>query len=810
MNTTLPINNTQGGVADISQNNIADIMSAIDRVQAVIEFDMNGTILTANNNFLETMGYTLEEIQGEHHSMFVEPDYKSSAEYQAFWQKLNRGEYQAAEYKRLGKGGKEVWIQASYNPILDLDGQPYKVIKFATETTDQKLAHANFSGQIDAISKSQAVIEFNMDGTILTANDNFLHTMGYTLEEVQGKHHSIFVESSYKSSSEYQAFWQSLNRGEYQAAEYKRFDKNGEEVWIQASYNPILDLNGQPYKVVKFATETTDQKLAQANFSGQIDAISKSQAVIEFNMDGTILTANDNFLQTMGYTLEEIQGKHHSMFVEPSYRTSEKYQQSWKSLNRGEYLAAEYKRFGKGGKEVWIQASYNPIMDMNNKPFKVVKYATDITEQKLSHANFSGQIDAIGKSQAVIEFNMDGIILTANDNFLQTMGYTLEEVQGKHHRMFVEPNYKSSVEYQQFWASLNQGEYQSAEYKRLGKNGTEVWIQASYNPILDLNGRPYKVVKYATNISEQKALQATISTVLDEVSSVMESLSQGDLTRLMQGNYDGNFALLSDSINNFINNLSNIVQQIIDGTAEIGVSASQISQGNADLSQRTEEQAASLEQTATSMEQMTSTVKSSAENASQANQLAAGAREQAERGGEVVAQVVSAMDDINKSSKEITEIISVINEIAFQTNLLALNAAVEAARAGEQGRGFAVVASEVRNLAQRSASAAKDIKSLIEGSADKVSEGTRLAGESGQTLEEIVMATKKVNDIIAEFAAASKEQSAGIGQVNVAISQLDQVTQQNSALVEESAAASEAMDEKANDVKDLVGFFKVG
>lgn len=810
MNTTLPINNTQGGVADISKNNIADIMSAIDRVQAVIEFDMNGTILTANNNFLETMGYTLEEIQGEHHSIFVEPNYKSSAEYQVFWQRLNRGEYQAAEYKRLGKGGKEVWIQASYNPILDLNGQPYKVIKFATETTDQKLAHANFSGQIDAISKSQAVIEFNMDGTILTANDNFLHTMGYTLEEVQGKHHSIFVESSYKSSSEYQEFWQSLNRGEYQAAEYKRFDKNGEEVWIQASYNPILDLNGQPYKVVKFATETTDQKLAQANFSGQIDAISKSQAVIEFNMDGTILTANDNFLQTMGYTLEEIQGKHHSMFVEPSYRTSEKYQQSWKSLNRGEYLAAEYKRFGKGGKEVWIQASYNPIMDMNNKPFKVVKYATDITEQKLSHANFSGQIDAIGKSQAVIEFNMDGIILTANDNFLQTMGYTLQEVQGKHHSMFVEPNYKSSVEYQQFWASLNQGEYQSAEYKRLGKNGTEVWIQASYNPILDLNGRPYKVVKYATNISEQKALQATISTVLDEVSSVMESLGQGDLTRLMQGSYDGNFALLSDSINNFINNLSNTVRQIIDGTVEISISASQISQGNTDLSQRTEEQAASLEQTATSMEQMTSTVKSSAENASQANQLAAGAREQAERGGEVVAQVVSAMDDINKSSKEITEIISVINEIAFQTNLLALNAAVEAARAGEQGRGFAVVASEVRNLAQRSASAAKDIKSLIEGSADKVSEGTRLAGESGQTLEEIVMATKKVNDIIAEFAAASREQSAGIEQVNKAINQLDQVTQQNSSLVEESAAASESMDEKANDVKDLVGFFKVG
>ncbi len=246
---------------------------------------------------------------------------------------------------------------------------------------DQEL-FADYAGQVAAIRKSQAVIEFSMDGTILTANDNFLKALGYRLEEIQDQHHSMFVEPAYKQSSEYREFWAALNRGEYQAAEYKRIGKGGKEVWIQASYNPILDPSGKPFKVVKFATDMTAQKLLNANYSGQIAAISKSQAVIEFKMDGTVLSANDNFLTALGYRLEEIQGQHHSMFVEPAYKQSSEYREFWAALNRGEYQAAEYKRIGKGGKEVWIQASYNPIMDLNGKPFKVVKYATDITPQK--------------------------------------------------------------------------------------------------------------------------------------------------------------------------------------------------------------------------------------------------------------------------------------------------------------------------------------------------------------------------------------------------------------------------------------------
>jgi methyl-accepting chemotaxis protein len=377
--------------------------------------------------------------------------------------------------------------------------------------------------QAAAISESQAVIEFNMDGTIITANENFLKALGYTLPEIRGKHHGMFVEPSERDSAAYREFWTKLNRGEYQAAEYKRIGKGGKEVWIEASYNPVRDANGKPFKVVKFATDITEKKIRSMEYAGKIDAILRAQAVIEFNMDGTIITANENFLKTMGYTLAEIQGKHHSMFAEPAMRDSAEYREFWAKLNRGEYAAAEYKRIGKGGKEIWILASYNPILDERKKPFKVVKFATDVTEQKLSTANLAGQIAAIGKAQAVIEFNMDGTIITANANFLGAMGYALEEIRGRHHSMFVEPAERDSAEYREFWAKLNRGEYQAAEYKRVGKGGKEIWIQASYNPILDLNNKPYKVVKYATDVTRQVLVRMGN----ERVRSMMESVASG-------------------------------------------------------------------------------------------------------------------------------------------------------------------------------------------------------------------------------------------------------------------------------------------
>ena len=386
-----------------------------------------------------------------------------------------------------------------------------------------KAETARALAQSAAIDRSQAVVEFKLDGTIITANQNFLNALGYTLAEIAGKHHRMFVDPAEQAKPAYAAFWAALNRGEYQAAEYKRIRKDGREIWIQASYNPILGADGKPVSVIKFATDITARKKQSIEDAGKMLAIGRAQAVIEFEMDGTIIDANQNFLNALGYTLAEIAGKHHSMFVEPAQRDSAEYRNFWDSLRRGQFQTAEYKRIGKGGKQVWILANYNPILDEAGKPLKVVKFATDVTRQKLVAADSNGQIEAIRKSQAVIEFNMDGTIISANPNFLDVMGYTAADIQGKHHRMFVDPVEQAKPEYAAFWAALNRGEYQAGEYRRIGKAGKAVWIQASYNPILDLNGKPFKVVKYATDVSAQ----AIIRMKAERARGFIESVAAG-------------------------------------------------------------------------------------------------------------------------------------------------------------------------------------------------------------------------------------------------------------------------------------------
>ncbi|MDR4474134.1 MAG: methyl-accepting chemotaxis protein [Nitrospira sp.] len=429
----------------------------------------------------------------------------------------------------------------------------------------------------------------------------------------------------------------------------------------------------------------------------------------------------------------------------------------------------------------------------------------DVTEKR----KMEQQALAMSKSQAVIEFNLDGTVVTANDNFLACLGYTLDEIKGKHHRLFVDPTYANSLEYQAFWAKLNRGEFDTNSYKRIAKGGREIWIQATYNPIFDASGKPYKVVKFASDITAQKQSQFEMEKLVTEAQNVLGRLANNDLTQEMTETYRGDLDKVKCSINAVVQNLTQTITSVREAVQAVSSGAEQITKGNEDLSQRTSEQASALEETSASMEEMTSTVKQNADNAKQANQLAIAARDIADKGGSVTVRAVEAMGEINKSSKKIADIITVIDEIAFQTNLLALNAAVEAARAGEHGRGFAVVAAEVRNLAQRSATAAKEIKGLINESIQRVSDGSELVNQSGKTLEEIVSSVKRVTDIIAEITAASQEQAQGIDQVNKAIMQMDETTQQNAALVEETTSASQSMKDQARELMSQMDVFVV-
>ena len=416
-------------------------------------------------------------------------------------------------------------------------------------------------------------------------------------------------------------------------------------------------------------------------------AMNKSLAIIEFDPAGNILTANENFLHAMGYEAKELAGQHHRMFVDADYARSAEYAAFWQKLGRGEFDAAEYKRLGKGGREVWIQATYNPVLSASGKVIKVVKFATDITTAKLKAAEDAGRLDAISRAQAVIEFTVDGEILTANENFLSTLGYDLSEVKGRHHRMFVEPAYAQSAAYVEFWRRLQRGEFIAEEFKRFGKGGREVWIQASYNPIFDPDGRVMKVVKFATDITGRVHAVTEIGAGLGDVAA-------GNLVCEIVAPFIPALDKLRLDFNNSVETLRGALQSVDQNASSIDGAAGEVSAAASDLAKRTEQQAASVEETAAALNEITVTVQNSAKRAEEAGQLVAHTKASAEKSGKVVQQAVATMAEIERSSREIGNITDMMDEIAFQTNLLALNAGVEAARAGEAGKGFAVVAQE--------------------------------------------------------------------------------------------------------------------
>jgi len=529
-------------------------------------------------------------------------------------------------------------------------------------------------------------------------------------------------------------------------------------------------------------------------------ALDKSLATIEFDPNGVILAANANFCGAMGYQLDEIVGRHHSLFVEPAYAASADYKAFWAKLGRGEFDAKEYLRQGKGGIEVWIQASYNPIRNARGAVTRIVKIATVITEEKRKAAEEHGKMEAISRAQAVIEFAPDGQILTANENFLQALGYSLTEIQGRHHRMFVEPGYAASPEYADFWKRLNGGEFFADEFRRIGKGGREVWIQASYNPIFDHKHEIAKVVKFATVVTGRVH-------AVHEIATGLEQLASNNLTYRIDAPVAPQFDKVRSDFNTAMASLDEAMGVVAHATEGVSVGAQEISQASEDLAQRTEQQAANLEKTAAALDEITATVNRSAEGAKQASAAASGARADAARSGQIVGDAVAAMGEIEASSTKITSIIGVIDEIAFQTNLLALNAGVEAARAGEAGRGFAVVASEVRALAQRSAEAAKEIKALIASSTAQVARGVRLVGDTGEALSTIVEKVSQIDGLISEIAESSREQATGLSEVNTAVNRMDEATQRNAAMVEESNAASASLRQEAGELTDLVGRF---
>ncbi|MCW2245000.1 methyl-accepting chemotaxis protein [Azospirillum fermentarium] len=434
------------------------------------------------------------------------------------------------------------------------------------------------------------------------------------------------------------------------------------------------------------------------DLAAKLAALEKSQAVIEFDLDGTILTANQNFLDAMGYRLDEVVRQKHAMFVEPAVAASAEYRDFWAALRRGDYQTGQFKRLAKGGREMWFEASYNPILDTAGRPYKVVKYATDVTKSKQEYADLLGQVAAINKSQAVIEFDLDGTILTANANFLNAVGYRLDEIQGRNHSLFVDDATRNSRDYRDFWDALRRGDYQAGQFKRIAKGGREIWIEGSYNPILDLNGTPYKVVKYATDITRNIELLANLKRLIDV-------------------------------------NFADIDAAITQSGRQAGAAAAAAQDTTGDV-----------QSVATAAEELAASVAAITESMNRSREASDSAFTQAEAAGEATRRLADAAQSMGG-------IVGLIQSIAGQINLLALNATIESARAGEAGRGFAVVANEVKNLANQAATATEQISREIEAVQS-------IAGNVVGALDGIRTSIDTVKDYVTDTASAMEEQSA--------------------------------------------------
>jgi len=513
-----------------------------------------------------------------------------------------------------------------------------------------------------------------------------------------------------------------------------------------------------------------------------------------------IKTANENFQAALGYEGHEIIGKHHSMFVHPSEANLASYKQFWKSLARGEFHSGEFRRVRKDGAEIWFQATYNPIFGLDGKPKKVVKFATDITAEKLRSADNSGQLSAIGKSQAVIEFDLNGIILCANENFLAALGYDETEIVGQHHRLFVDQDEANGAEYMSFWEKLKAGEFQGGEFRRVNKKGDDIWIQATYNPIMGPNGEPYKVVKYASDITPQK-------NAFSEFSKCVHQLEQGDLTVRVASGLHGEFEQLGAAFNQSVSIIHGLVSKIKETSAALAESAGQISMASSHVSSGAVQQAASLEESSAAMEELSITIKSNSENTMRALDDIKLAASKSVDGKDVSKDAQDAMSRIEASSGKVTEIIKLIETIAFQTNLLALNAAVEAARAGDSGKGFAVVAAEVRTLAKQSADAASDITTLVSESVASVSAGVGLVQQTSDALEEIGDVVVNAETKLTNIATASEEQAGGVGELSSALAEIDGLTQTNAQSAENSSRGAHNLSDQANELIAMTNSF---
>ncbi len=494
-----------------------NIVNAINATQAVIQFSLDGRIESANTNFLNLMGYQLHEVQGKHHSIFVEPGTANSAAYQQFWADLRAGKSQTAEFKRLAKGGKEVWIRASYTPIIK-NGKVHKVIKFASDVTEQVAKQANFESQLQAIHRAQAVIEFDLDGKILFANPNFLSLMGYSLNEVTGQHHRIFVDPQEAASSRYSDFWRRLKEGQYQTAEYKRFTKNGKEVWIHATYNPIKGPDGKVLKIVKFASDISHEVEQKKEFRLlSMVANETDNAVLISGADRRIQYVNKGFSQMTGYNQQEVLGHIAREFLVGPQTDPVTKERIEAELNAPRAFYDEIEIHRKDGSSLWISVTSNPVYDEQGQHSHYIAILADISKVKSSALEYQTRFQAISQSNLMLEWNNAGQLMEINDYPQRQFKLNNEQFS----RLVAD--WRSFLTQDQA-AKVLAGQSVISDI-HIECNGRQLGIAATFCAVRDTQGELQKIIMFGADISERLQVVQTSDSVMSELVNSGQSIN---------------------------------------------------------------------------------------------------------------------------------------------------------------------------------------------------------------------------------------------------------------------------------------------
>ncbi|HEX8484303.1 PAS domain S-box protein [Sphingomonas sp.] len=539
-------------------------LAAIRRSQAVIEFALDGTILDANDNFLAVMGYRLDEVVGRHHRIFVDPILASSLEYAQFWERLSAGEFFAAEFKRLAKGGKQIWIQGAYNPVFDAEGRPFKIIKFATDITANKMQSADDRGQLAAIGTTQAVITFTLDGHIISANPLFCQAVGYAEGEIVGQHHSIFVRPEERTGAAYRQFWQALEAGQCMAGEFCRVDRNRREIWLQASYTPILDPDGNPFKVVKYATVITERVEQQQKFNLlSLVADGTDNSVVITDRDQRIIYVNDGFQRLTGYTMEQVRGKVPGRLLQGARTDEATVSRIRERLAAGKPIYDEILNYNSSGEPYWISLAINPVRDASGRIENFISIQANITPTKLASLQYNAKLDAIGTSMAIAEWGVEGLHLASNA--------FLESRPAPKLQALLQPE---SI------AELLRGRPVRREVTWPGaKDRAPIVLDAMFTVMTDLEGQAEKIVMCAVDVTpRQQAIAETsgaMKAMLGRVSTVCSTLDKvARITNLLAFNAAVEAARAGEAGRGF-----NVV------ATEVGVLASQSAEAVAEIRQ---------------------------------------------------------------------------------------------------------------------------------------------------------------------------------------------------------------------------------